>query len=64
MNRANRFFANWMWILGACGLIWLAGSSDAFAIAAVPELDPGSAASGIALAVGAALLLAERYRRR
>ena len=64
MNNAKRFFANSAWILGACGLIWLAGSGDAFAIEAVPELDPGSAASGIALAIGAALLLAERYRRR
>ena len=64
MNRAKRFFANSMWIFGACGLLWLAGSGDAFALAAVPELDPGSAASGIALAVGAALLIAERYRRR
>ena len=63
MNSANRFFANSAWILAACGLIWLAGSGDAFAFA-VPELDPGSAASGIALAIGAALLLAERYRRR
>jgi hypothetical protein len=30
----------------------------------VPELDPGTAASGIALLVGGALLLVERYRRR
>ena len=64
MNSDNRLFANSAWILAACGLIWLAGSGDAFAVAAVPELDPGSAASGIALAIGAALLLAERYRRR
>ena len=48
--------------LGACGLLWMAGAGTAFA--AVPELDPGSAASGIALAVGAVLLLAERYRHR
>jgi len=41
----------------------MAGMGTAFAVQ-VPELDPGSAASGIALAVGAALLLAERYRRR
>jgi len=41
----------------------MAGIGTAFASQA-PELDPGSAASGIALAVGAALLLAERYRRR
>ena len=65
MNSANRFFANSPWILAACGLIWLAGSGDAFALpSAVPELDPGSAASGIALAIGAALLIVERYRSR
>ena len=61
---SRRIVSNLAWILGTCGLLWIAGSGDAFAIAAVPELDPGSAASGIALAVTAALLLAERYRRR
>jgi hypothetical protein len=61
MNR--RFVANLAWTLGTCGLVWLSSSGNAFAVAA-PELDPGSAASGIALAIGAALLLAERYRRR
>jgi hypothetical protein len=30
----------------------------------VPELDPGTATSGVALLVGGALLLIERYRRR
>ena len=60
MNR--RFVSNLAWTVGTCGLLWLASSGNAFA--QVPELDPGSAASGIALAVGAALLLAERYRRR
>jgi hypothetical protein len=59
----SRMFSNLFWTLGTCGLLWLAGSGNAFALQ-VPELDPGSAASGIALAVGAALLLAERYRRR
>ena len=49
--------------LGACGLFLMAGIGTASA-APVPELDPGSAASGIALAIGAALLLVERYRRR
>ena len=29
-----------------------------------PELDPGTASSGIALLVGGALFLIERYRRR
>ena len=56
-----RFASNLAWTLGTCGLLWLASLGNAFA-QQVPELDPGSAASGIALAVGAALLLAERYR--
>jgi len=50
-------------MLGACGLILVAGMGTASA-AAVPELDPGSAGSGIALAIGAALLIVERYRSR
>jgi hypothetical protein len=50
-------------ILGACGLILMAGTASA-AAAVVPELDPGSAGSGIALAIGAALLIVERYRSR
>jgi len=38
---------------------------NAFAgLAAVPELDPGTASGGIALAAVAAILLVERYRRR
>ena len=49
--------------LGACTLLLMIGFGTASA-AAVPELDPGSAGSGIALAIGAALLLVERYRRR
>ena len=62
----SRFVSNLAWTLGTCGLLWMAGIGTASAAppSAVPELDPGSAASGIALAVGAALLLAERYRRR
>jgi glycerol uptake facilitator-like aquaporin len=51
-------------ILGVSALLLLAGSGASFASEAVPELDAGSAASGIALAVGAAVLMAERYRRR
>ena len=50
-------------MLGACGLILVAGFGTASA-AVVPELDPGSAGTGIALAVGAALLIVERYRSR
>jgi len=38
---------------------------NAFAgLASVPELDPGTAAGGIALAAVAAVLLVERYRSR
>jgi hypothetical protein len=50
-------------MLGVCGMILTAGIGTASA-AAVPELDPGSAGSGIALAIGAALLIVERYRAR
>jgi hypothetical protein len=59
----SRSFSNLARILGACGLLWMAGIRPAFA-APVPEMDPGSAAAGIALAIGAAALLAERYRHR
>jgi hypothetical protein len=59
----SRFVSNLAWTVGTCALLWMAGIGTASA-QPVPELDPGSAASGIALAVGAALLLAERYRRR
>ena len=64
MNR--RLVSNFAWTLGACGLLWLAGSGSSFAGASalVPELDPGTAVGGIALAITAAVLLAERYRRR
>ena len=53
-----------VWILGVSALLLLAGAGASFATVDGPELDPGSAASGIALAVGAAVLMAERYRRR
>jgi hypothetical protein len=59
----SRFVSNLAWAVGTCALLWMAGIGTASA-QPVPELDPGSAASGIALAVGAALLLAERYRHR
>jgi hypothetical protein len=61
----RRIVASLAWTLGICGIVLIAGPKPASAaVAIVPELDPGSAASGIALAIGAALLLAERYRRR
>lgn len=62
--RANRFFSNLAWTLGVCAALWIAGAGNSIAGAPVPELDPGSVVGGIALAITAALLLAERYRRR
>jgi hypothetical protein len=50
-------------ILGVAVLLLLAGTGVSFAFVG-PELDPGSAASGIALVAGAAVLMAERYRGR
>lgn len=49
----------------ACLMFTLAFGGVAHALVApVPELDPGTASSGVALLVGGALLLIERYRRR
>ncbi len=48
----------------SCGLLLLALRGVASAGPRVPEIDPGSAGSGIALLVGAALVLIERVRRR
>jgi len=56
--------SNLAWTGAICGLLFLAGTGSSIAGTPVPELDPGSAVGGIALAIGAALLLAERYRRR
>ena len=65
VNRINRLSSNLAWTLIACGLLLLSGAGSSFAgVGAVPELDPGSAVGGIALAITAAVLLAERYRRR
>ena len=65
MNRMTRgLFTNLAWTVAICGLLFLAATGSSFAGTPIPELDPGSAVGGIALAIGAALLLAERYRRR
>ncbi len=48
----------------ACVMFTLALGGVAHAAPVVPELDPGTASSGVALLVGGALLLIERYRRR
>jgi hypothetical protein len=45
-------------------MLTLALGGVAHALEAVPELDPGTASSGVALLAGGALLLIERYRRR
>jgi hypothetical protein len=60
----NRFVSNLAWTLGTSAMLWVAAAGAASAAPIVPELDPSSASAGIALAVTAALLLAERYRRR
>ena len=68
-SKSRGTMRNMAWTLGACGLLWLAGAGSALAgyveiVPEVPELDPGSAVGGIALAAGAAVLLVERYRWR
>ncbi len=53
--------------LGICGgllLLALHGTASALYVGAVPEIDPGTAASGLAVLAGATLLLIERFRRR
>jgi|HubBroStandDraft_6_1064221.scaffolds.fasta_scaffold1341966_2 hypothetical protein len=42
-------------------VVGLAGIASATPV--VPEIDPGSATSGLALLAGAAMLLLERHRR-
>ncbi len=48
----------------SCVMFTLALSGMAHASVSVPELDPGTATSGVALLVGGAMLLIEHYRRR
>jgi len=63
--RANRrLVSSLAWTLGVGSLLWLAGSGSSLAGTPAPELDPGSTVGGIALAITAAVLLVERYRRR
>jgi hypothetical protein len=56
---------------GLSHVLWLGASTAAFllgmtglAFATVPEMDPGTASSGLALVAGAVFLLREAYRRR
>jgi hypothetical protein len=61
----ERLIVNAMSFLGACALFTLAIGGTAYAHwTEAPELDPGTAASGLAMFVGGALLLIERHRRR
>lgn len=50
----------------AAGLLVVAlhGSASAFNNIGVPEIDPGTLGSGVAILTGAALVLIERFRRR
>lgn len=52
--------------LGTCSalLLFAFGGAALASFRPVPEIDPGTAASGIAVLAGAALLLVERLRRR
>jgi hypothetical protein len=49
--------------VAALPLLWC-GNAFAGIVTAAPELDPGTATGGIALAAVAAVLLIERYRSR
>ncbi|MGO8802403.1 MYXO-CTERM sorting domain-containing protein [Candidatus Binatus sp.] len=51
------------WLGGSAAMMLLGLAGTASASPAVPEIDPGSAASGLALLAGAVLLLIERRRR-
>ena len=45
-------------------LVFMALAGPALAAAAVPEIDPGSAMSGITLLAGGLLLLADKFRMK
>jgi len=62
MRKHPRSLASILSFVGATALLWMAASGTASA--SVPELDPGSSTSGLALLLGGAALLLERYRRR
>ena len=55
--------SSWVWMVAAATFfaIGLGGVASA---TPVPELDPGTGASGLALLVGGFLLALERYRSR
>ena len=70
---------SWILLLAVAGLIllglngsaladwpwnWIGGDHHHWGGRHAPELDPGMIGSGIALLVGAGLLIVDRYRRR
>jgi hypothetical protein len=50
-------------LLGSSVAMLVVGLAGIASAAPVPEIDPGSATSGLALLAGAAMLLLERHRR-
>lgn len=60
-GRTSRFLAIALAVSGICLFV---GAGVAHAAGGAPELDPGSAASGLALLVGGAMLIIERHRKR
>jgi len=52
----------WLGSSAAVMLLGVAGTASATPVA--PEIDPSSAASGLALLAGGIMLLVERHRRR
>jgi len=57
---------NWARILylGGASAAFLLGMGGVALADGVPEMDPGTAMSGLALLAGAVMLLREAYRRR
>jgi uncharacterized protein (TIGR03382 family) len=51
------------WSTRAAGLALIVSGMASVACAAVPEVDPASASSALALVVGAALLARDKFRR-
>lgn len=50
--------------LGGATAAFLLGMGGMALASALPEMDPGTATSGLALLAGAVMLLREAYRRR
>jgi hypothetical protein len=63
-----RFLRNALFLVFVVGILCSTACSTAFGFfpphKRVPEIDPGSAASGVTLLLGAVLLLTDKSRRR